>query len=91
MRKKKASGDRNTKFFQQGCTRRCQKSIILFIHKSLDLMVTSPLDVDHDFICFLSNLFTSTIPRLDFNFNHDGTITNEFTNSLPSIDECCKF
>jgi hypothetical protein len=54
-------GDRNTKFFQQACTRIRQKNRILF---------------------------TSSIPRLDFNFNYEGTMTNDFTNSVPSVDEC---
>jgi hypothetical protein len=51
-------------------------------------MVSIPLDIANEFIHYFTNLFTSSIPRVDFNFNFEGTITNDFTNSVPSIDEC---
>ena len=51
-------------------------------------MVSSTLDIANEFISYFTNLFTSSMPRLEFNFNYEGTMTNEFINSVPSIDEC---
>ena len=51
-------------------------------------MVSSPLDIANEFIHYFTNLFTSSIPRVDYNFNFEGTITNDFTNSVLNIDEC---
>ena len=81
-------GDRNTRFFQQACTRRRQKNRILFIENGPNSMVSNPQDIAHEFIHYFTNLFTSTIPVHNLNFSHEGSITNEFTNSVPSIDEC---
>lgn len=51
-------------------------------------MVLSPLDIANEFISYFTDLFTSSIPRLEFIFHYEGIMTNEFTNSVPSIDEC---
>jgi hypothetical protein len=83
-------GDRNTRFFQQSCTRRRHKNRILFISKGENTMVSSPLDIANELISYFTNLFTSSIPRLEFIFHFEGIMTNEFTTSVPSIDECLK-
>lgn len=81
-------GDRNTKFFQNACTRRRQKNRIMFIHNNSGHVVSSLQDIAHEFTNYFTNLFTSSFPMQHFNFNHEGTITNEYTNSTPSVDEC---
>ena len=81
-------GDRNTKFFQHACSRRRQKNRILFIHNDSGQAVSSPQDIAHEFVQYFTNLFTSSIPMQSFNFNSEGTITNDYTNSTPSVDEC---
>ena len=81
-------GDRNTKFFQHTCSRRRQKNRILFIHNDSGQTVSSPQDIAHEFVQYFTNLFTSSIPMQSFNFNSEGTITNDYTNSTPSVDEC---
>ena len=81
-------GDRNTKFFQHACSRRRQKNRILFIHNNSSQTVSSPQDIAHEFIYYFTNLFTSSIPMQGFIFNNEGSVTNDYTNSTPSIDEC---
>ena len=51
-------------------------------------MVSNPGDIAKEFIQYFSNLFTSTLPTQNLDFSHEGTIINEFINSIPSLDEC---
>ncbi|KAJ1258358.1 hypothetical protein BS78_10G069200 [Paspalum vaginatum] len=81
-------GDRNTRFFQRACTRRRQKNRILFISSRNNTTISNPEDIAQEFITFFSDLFASTLPPYRQSFSHEVTITNEFTNSTPSIDEC---
>jgi hypothetical protein len=83
-----AKGDRNTKFFQQAWTRRRQKNRILFIKKAPNSIVSSPQDIAHEFIQYFTSLFTSSLPVHNQDFSQHGSIPNESTNSIPSIDEC---
>jgi len=74
-------GDRNTRFFQQACTKRRQKNRILFIENAGGQPLADPQDIAQEFISYFSNLFTTTVPAHNIDFQFEGTITNEFTNS----------
>jgi hypothetical protein len=83
-------GARNTRFFQQACTRRRQKNMTLSITSTNSNMLSNPEKISQEFINYFSNLFTSSLPRFRFTstHSHEVTMTNEYTNSTPSIDEC---
>lgn len=81
-------GDRNTRFFQQACTRRRQKNNNLFIENGPNSIVSKPHDIAHEFIQYFASLFMSSVPMHNLNFSYQGTVTSNYINSVPSIDEC---
>jgi hypothetical protein len=81
-------GDRNTKFFQQACTRRRQKNRIMFIRNGPNSIISNPQDIAEEFIHYFTSLFTSSSHVHNLDFSRTGTIANDFTNSIPNIDEC---